>query len=84
MFFWHSMGCCLKPPPAFLPTNQTFLTPCPAAALQTQVHTLFPSPKTEEGVKGGVVLLRMLPPEGGEAPLGLEVSYVNREGDKFR
>ncbi|GAB4813065.1 hypothetical protein N2152v2_000111 [Parachlorella kessleri] len=27
-----------------------------------KVHTLFPSPKTEEGVKGGVVLLRMQPP----------------------
>ena len=26
------------------------------------MHTLFPSPKTEEGVKGGVVLLRMQPP----------------------
>ena len=37
------------------------------AVLLLQVHTLFPSPKTEEGVKGGVVLLRMQPPAAATA-----------------
>jgi len=46
------------------------------------VHTLFPSPKTEEGIKGGVVLLRLEPPEGvalAVAPtLRLEARYQDR------
>ena len=42
------------------------------------------SPKTEEGIKGGVVLLRLAPPEGGMRPLTLEVTYEDREGKSFR
>lgn len=49
-----------------------------------QVSTLFPSPKTEEGIKGGVVLLRMRPPTAGNTPLQLTISYTDREGKQFR
>ncbi len=49
-----------------------------------QVNTLFPSPKTEEGIKGGVVLLRMRPPTTGNRPLQLTVTYTDREGKQFR
>ncbi len=46
-----------------------------------QINTLFPSSKTEEGVKGGVVLLRMRPPTGGaNTPLLLTVTYKDRTG----
>ena len=49
------------------------------------MHTLFPSPKTEQGIKGGVVLLRLNPPNNGaNVPLRLAVSYVDREGRQFR
>ncbi|GAB4821980.1 hypothetical protein N2152v2_009026 [Parachlorella kessleri] len=45
------------------------------------INTLFPSSKTEEGVKGGVVLLRMRPPTGGaNTPLLLTVTYKDRTG----
>ena len=52
----------------------------------SQINTLFPSPKTEEGIKGGVVLLRMRPPSGGAGsmPLQLSVTYTDREGKQFR
>lgn len=44
--------------------------------------TLFPSPKTEEGIKGGVVLLRMQPPPGTTLatapPLKLSAAYTDR------
>lgn len=46
------------------------------------MHTLFPSPKTEEGIKGGVVLLRLAPPAGtaiaAAPPLRLEACYQDR------
>ena len=49
------------------------------------MHTLFPSPKTEEGIKGGVVLLRLRPPaNGANTPLRLAVTYADREGRQFR
>lgn len=54
-----------------------------------QIHTLFPSPKTEEGIKGGVVLLRMVPPAvkaaGGvpSVPLALSATYRDRSGRAF-
>jgi hypothetical protein len=49
-----------------------------------QVNTLFPSPKTEEGIKGGVVLLRMQPPNTANAPLRLTVTYTDRAGKTYR
>ena len=51
----------------------------------SRVNTLFPSPKTEEGIKGGVVLLRMSVPEAGAnaVPLTLDASYTNRNGERF-
>jgi len=50
----------------------------------SRVNTLFPSPKTEEGVKGGVVLLRMGAPVDGPnaVPLGLQVTYSDRKGEQ--
>ncbi|GAB4821981.1 hypothetical protein N2152v2_009027 [Parachlorella kessleri] len=46
-----------------------------------QINTLFPSPKTDEGIKGGVVLLRLQPPAGGaNTPLKLTVTYTDRSG----
>jgi hypothetical protein len=55
-------------------------------ASRVQINTLFPSPKTEEGIKGGVVLLRMRPPVAGanSTPLQLSVTYTDREGKQFR
>jgi hypothetical protein len=52
--------------------------------LATQIHTLFPSPKSEEGIKGGVVLLRMQRPSDPSTPLILDASYEDREGNKLR
>lgn len=48
----------------------------------TRVTTLFPSPKTDQGIKGGVVLLRVAPPPEGvtSAPLALQASYSDRGG----
>ena len=56
------------------------------ASLPLQINTLFPSPKTEEGIKGGVVLLRMRPPAAGASstPLQLSVTYTDRGGKQFR
>eukprot|EP00887_Chlorella_sp_A99_P006595 scaffold3.g6595.t1 len=48
-----------------------------------RINTLFPSPKTDEGIKGGVVLVRMAPPKGAAAnaaPLSLAVTYADRAG----
>ena len=62
--------------------SQELPTPC----APPQIHTLFPSPKTEEGVKGGVLLLRMKPPPAGAgapAPLALTVTYRDRTGTPF-
>eukprot|EP01023_Acetabularia_acetabulum_P040716 TRINITY_DN3950_c0_g1_i12.p1 TRINITY_DN3950_c0_g1~~TRINITY_DN3950_c0_g1_i12.p1 ORF type:complete len:1054 (-),score=194.10 TRINITY_DN3950_c0_g1_i12:480-3269(-) len=42
-----------------------------------QVDTLFPSPKTSEGIKGGVILLKMAKPDS-KIPLKLKVSYKDR------
>jgi len=44
-----------------------------------KVNTLFPSEKTEEGTKGGIVILKLtkLSPEGS---MKLRVSYEDREG----
>ena len=45
------------------------------------INTLFPSPKTEQGIKGGVLLLRMIPPDDVHAsPLTLTVTYEDRNG----
>ena len=49
-----------------------------------QVNTLFPAPKVNGSIKGGVVLLRMKRPEKADTPLELSVSYVDREGQKYR
>lgn len=57
--------------------------PSSAALPLPQIHTLFPSPKTEEGIKGGVVLLRMRPPLGGNRPLQLAVNYADRVGKRY-
>lgn len=47
-----------------------------------QVNTLFPAAKTEEGIKGGVVLLRVMPPPGTNLatapPLRLSARYADR------
>ncbi|KAL4420138.1 hypothetical protein ABPG77_010354 [Micractinium sp. CCAP 211/92] len=48
-----------------------------------RIDTLFPSNKTEQGIKGGVVLLRMSPPQGGSRPLLLAVGYTDREGQQY-
>ena len=58
----------------------------PTYAPCVQIDTLFPSPKTAEGIKGGVVLLRMRPPTAGanSTPLQLSVTYTDREGKQFR
>ena len=48
------------------------------------MSTLFPSPKTDQGIKGGVVLLRMKPPAAGNAPLQLTVTYTDRQGKQYR
>lgn len=51
-------------------------------AARLQIHTLFPSAKTEEGIKGGVVLLRVQPPPGctpaTAPPLRLAARYCDR------
>lgn len=56
----------------------------PPSHCPLQIDTLFPSPKTEQGIKGGVVLLRMSPPQGGSRPLQLAVGYTDREGRQYR
>jgi len=55
-----------------------------ARAFLPQIHTLFPSPKTEEGIKGGVVLMRMRAPTSGNTPLTLTVTYTDRENKHHR
>eukprot|EP01023_Acetabularia_acetabulum_P037178 TRINITY_DN351_c1_g1_i5.p1 TRINITY_DN351_c1_g1~~TRINITY_DN351_c1_g1_i5.p1 ORF type:complete len:593 (+),score=81.22 TRINITY_DN351_c1_g1_i5:83-1861(+) len=42
------------------------------------INTLFPSPKTEEGIKGGVVLLKLFKPRKN-IPLKLKVTYIERD-----
>ncbi|KAL4435599.1 hypothetical protein ABPG77_002562 [Micractinium sp. CCAP 211/92] len=52
-----------------------------------RIHTLFPSAKTEEGIKGGVVLLRVQPPPGctpaTAPPLRLAARYCDRAGKQY-
>ncbi|PSC67450.1 Cell surface [Micractinium conductrix] len=52
-----------------------------------RINSLFPSPKTEEGIKGGVVLLRLRPPQGctpaSAPPLRLEARYADRSGQRY-
>lgn len=64
---------------ALLPTS--FPVP-PFQTTRLQVHTLFPAAKTEEGIKGGVVLLCLAPSQGVAAaaapPLRLEARYTDR------
>lgn len=43
-----------------------------------QVKTLFPSPKEDAAIKGGVVLVRMLRPAAANTPLQLVASYRDR------
>eukprot|EP01024_Parvocaulis_polyphysoides_P014479 TRINITY_DN159_c1_g1_i5.p1 TRINITY_DN159_c1_g1~~TRINITY_DN159_c1_g1_i5.p1 ORF type:complete len:343 (+),score=70.29 TRINITY_DN159_c1_g1_i5:53-1030(+) len=43
-----------------------------------EINTLFPTPRTEEGIKGGVVLLKMSKPES-DVQLELKVSYQDRD-----
>eukprot|EP01024_Parvocaulis_polyphysoides_P054992 TRINITY_DN5590_c2_g1_i1.p1 TRINITY_DN5590_c2_g1~~TRINITY_DN5590_c2_g1_i1.p1 ORF type:complete len:429 (+),score=64.13 TRINITY_DN5590_c2_g1_i1:38-1288(+) len=43
-----------------------------------EINTLFPTPRTEEGIKGGVVLLKMFKPDSN-IPLELKVSYQDRD-----
>jgi Ca-activated chloride channel family protein len=64
--------------------NQVLSPSLSAPDPSLQVNTLFPAPKTEEGIKGGVVLLRMRPPTAGNAPLQLTVTYTDRAGQTFR
>ncbi len=59
----------------------------------SKVNTLFPSAQTEQGIKGGVILLRLAPPElistsstSGTfepVPLFLDASYTDRTGKKY-
>lgn len=56
----------------------------------SEVNTLFPSAQTEEGIKGGVILLRLAPPEFSTSstnfelvPLILDASYTDRAGKKY-
>lgn len=51
-----------------------------------KVNTLFPSAKTDEGVKGGMVLLQLKKLSGyekGDEDLKLKVSYQDREGNFY-
>lgn len=56
-----------------------------------EVNTLFPSAQTEEGIKGGVILLRLAPPDFTTSsttrlepvPLYLGASYTDRTGQKY-
>jgi Ca-activated chloride channel family protein len=56
-----------------------------------EVNTLFPSAQTEEGIKGGVILLRLAPPDGTTSsttnfkpvPLILDASYTDRTGKRY-
>lgn len=43
-----------------------------------QVKTLFPSPKQDAAIKGGVVLVRLLRPLAVNTPLQLVASYRDR------
>ncbi len=64
------------------PTPVVTTTHLPTAPLQ--VNTLFPAPKVNGSIKGGVVLLRMKRPDKADTPLELSVSYVDRQGQKYR
>lgn len=52
-----------------------------------RIPSLFPSQKTKEGIKGGVVLLRMQPPPhttiSTAPPLRLAARYTDRAGQRF-
>eukprot|EP01025_Chloroclados_australasicus_P002359 TRINITY_DN1053_c0_g1_i5.p1 TRINITY_DN1053_c0_g1~~TRINITY_DN1053_c0_g1_i5.p1 ORF type:complete len:666 (-),score=80.88 TRINITY_DN1053_c0_g1_i5:323-2320(-) len=43
-----------------------------------EVNTLFPTPKTEEGIKGGVVLLKMFKPDANIS-LTVKITYKDRD-----
>lgn len=46
-----------------------------------KVNTLFPSDNTEEGTKGGIVILKLRKLEAGSSELSLTVSYEDRIGN---
>ncbi len=46
-----------------------------------KVNTLFPSDNTEEGTKGGIVILKLRKLETGSSELSLTVSYEDRIGN---
>lgn len=48
-----------------------------------RVNTLFPSASSEEGVKGGIVLLKLKKQEGS-GPVRLTVSYLDRDGKRMQ
>jgi len=47
------------------------------------VNTLFPSPKSSEGVKGGIILLHVKPKTDSPNPLYIKVSYVDPNFAKY-
>ncbi|KAL6768382.1 CGL127B [Auxenochlorella protothecoides x Auxenochlorella symbiontica] len=57
------------------PNNDSTLTP---DGKILSVKTLFPSPKEDAAIKGGVVLVRMLRPAAANTPLQLVASYRDR------
>lgn len=65
--------------------NATADAPLGGNGTISRVNTLFPSPKSEQGIKGGVVLLRMQAPQGGPTavPLNLQASYSDRQGKNY-
>ncbi|KAL6767183.1 CGL127B [Auxenochlorella protothecoides x Auxenochlorella symbiontica] len=57
------------------PNNDSTLTP---DGKILSVKTLFPSPKEDAAIKGGVVLVRLLRPAAANTPLQLVASYRDR------
>ncbi len=45
------------------------------------VNTLFPSPTSKKGTRGGIIVVK-LQPTGGEQEMSLQVSYEDRQGER--